>query len=444
MENILNIISKHNLIKSGEKIAVACSGGKDSMALLHYLWENRETLGIEVLAINIDHTIRANSANDSTFVVNFCKKHGIKVYTYKVDATKYSEDKKLTLEQGARECRYRIFRSVVEKGLADKVALAHHVQDQAETILLNLFRGTGISGASGMDYIRDEIYIRPMLSTTQTSILAYLNTNDVPYVEDETNHDDEYNRNYIRNKIMPLIRVRWPGADKLIANFGNNCRQDEQYIQSTISNDAILKEEGLARINFNYFVYPDSYVFRLILKALKLIGVTTNIETKHLKMIKNMAIESENGTKINLTNGVSVIKEYNYITFTNRKIKTSKKSYEFKKGKIDISGFGVIDTVTTKKFELDKYSHLIDLSKLPKGAVWRFRKDGDVFEKFGGGTKSLSDYLIDKKVPVRLRSILPVLAVGNEVYIIAGVEISEKLKIDKNTKTAYGITVKRF
>jgi tRNA(Ile)-lysidine synthase len=283
-----------------------------------------------------------------------------------------------------------------------------------------------------------------MLSTTQTSIRAYLNTNDIPYVEDETNHDDEYNRNYIRNKIMPLIRVRWPGADKLIASFGSNCRQDEEYIQSTISDDAILKEDGIARINFNYFVYSDAYIFRLILRALKSIGITTNIEAKHLKMIKNMAIESENGTKINLANGVSVIKEYNYITLTNRKTKASKKTYPFAKGKIDVSGFGVIDTISTQKFELDQYSHLIDASKLPKGAVWRFRKDGDVFEKFGGGTKSLSDYLIDKKVPVRLRATLPVLAVGSEVYIIAGVEISEKLKVDKNTKTAYGITVKRF
>ena len=84
------------------------------------------------------------------------------------------------------------------------------------------------------------------------------------------------------------------------------------------------------------------------------------------------------------------------------------------------------------------------MSKLPKDAVWRFRKEGDIFEKFGGGTKSLSDYLIDKKVPVRLRSITPVLAKGNEVYIIAGVEISNKLKVDSNTKTAYGINVKRF
>lgn len=444
MEHILSNIKKYNLINAGETIAVACSGGKDSMALLHYLWSNRKELGCKVVAVNVDHSIRENSADDSAFVKNFCKKNGIEIYSFKVNAIKYSEDKKVSLEQGARECRYKVFEGVIHKGLANKVALAHHLQDQAETILLNLFRGTGIAGASGMDYIRDNIFIRPMLNTPQTSIMAYMGANEIPFVEDETNTEDEYNRNYIRNKIMPLLRSRWQGVDKSIANFGNNCREDEKYIQSTISKDAIIVEDGLARINASYFVYSDAYVFRLILSALKKIGIATNIETKHLKMIKSMAIEAENGTKISLVNGLSVIKEYNFITFTNRRVKTSHKKYKFKKGKLDISGYGLIETITTRKFEIGKYTHLIDASKLPKDAEWRFRKDGDMFEKFGGGTKSLSDYLIDKKVPVRLRAITPVLAVGNEILIIAGVEISNKLKVDKNTKVAYGINAKRF
>ena len=98
----------------------------------------------------------------------------------------------------------------------------------------------------------------------------------------------------------------------------------------------------------------------------------------------------------------------------------------------------------TRKLELGEYDHLIDYNKVPKDAVWRYRKDGDVFEKFGGGTKSLSDYLIDKKVPARLRTYLPVLASGNEILVIAGVEISEKVKIDDTTKTAWGINAVRF
>lgn len=444
MERILKDIKKYNLVSEGDVVAVACSGGKDSMALLHFLNSHREELKIQIVAVNVDHSIRENSAGDSKFVSNYCKQHHIKLYSSKVNAIKYSNDNKLTLEQGARECRYKVFGDLVAKGVANKVALAHHLQDQAETVLLNIFRGTGIYGASGMDYVRDNIYIRPMLGVEPTSIMAYLTTNEIPYVEDETNQDNDYNRNYIRNKIMPLIRNRWQQADRAIGSFARNCRQDENYIQSTISQDAILTEDGIARIGTSYFVYDDAYVFRLILKALKSIGFGVNIENKHLKMIKSMAIEAENGTKINLPMGLSVIKEYSYITFTNRKVKRNKKTYPFSKGKIDISNFGLIETFVTRKMDIKKYSHLIDSSKLPKNAVWRFRQDGDVFEKFGGGTKSLSDYLIDKKVPVRLRALTPVLAVGNEIYIVAGIEISNKLRVDKNTKMAYGINVKRF
>jgi len=444
MENVINDIKKHNLVNRGETIAVACSGGKDSMSLLHFLNTYKNELGIEVVAVNVDHSIRDNSASDSTFVINYCHKHDIRVYSYKVNVLQFAEDKKLTIEQAARECRYRVFKTIVTKHIADKIALAHHIQDQAETILLNIFRGTGIAGASGMDYTRDGIYIRPFLNVSKAEISAYIESNDIPYVEDETNADTEFNRNYIRNKIMPLIRSRWANADSMIAHFGANCRQDEEFIQSNISDDAIVVEDKIARIYTSYFVYPDAYVYRLILRALKKIGITHNIEKKHLKIIKDMANEADNGTKINLPEGLTVIKEYHFITFTNKNSKVNKKIYPFAKGKIDFSNFGLIETIVTKKMELDKYSHLVDATKVPKTAVWRTRKDGDIFEKFGGGTKSLSDYLIDKKVPVRLRNNLPVLADKDEIYIIAGVEISNKIRVDENTKTAYGINVVRF
>lgn len=444
MDKILEDIKKRQLVKSGERIAVACSGGKDSMCLLHYMCTHRDELGIDVCAVNVDHGIRENSESDSNFVAKYCEKHDIKLYSFKVNAKQFSEDKKLTLEQGARECRYRVFRSLLSKHLVDKVALAHHLQDQAETILLNIFRGTGIAGAGGMDYIRDDMYIRPLLNTSKSEIRAYVERNDIPYVEDETNQDDDFNRNYIRNRIMPLIRYRWSNADNAIASFGSNCRQDEAYIESTISNDAIVLEEGIARIYSTYFVYQDAYVYRLILRALKAIGMSVNIEKKHLKMIKDMALEAENGTKMSLPNGLTVIKEYNFITFTNRTTKPSNKEYPFIKGKLDISNFGLIETFMLKKFNIGDYTHLIDLSKLPKDAKWRFRRDGDTFEKFGGGTNSLSDYLIDKKIPVRLRNLIPVLASGNEILIVAGVEISDKVKVDDNTKTAIGINVVKF
>ena len=155
MKNVLNLINSEELIRPHETIGVAVSGGKDSMSLLHYLNSVKDELKINVVAINIDHDLRENSSSDSAFVMNYCKAHSIKAHSYKVNARKITEDNKLTVEQGARLARYEVFDRIIESGIVDKIALAHHMSDQAETILLNIFRGTGISGASGMEYNRE-------------------------------------------------------------------------------------------------------------------------------------------------------------------------------------------------------------------------------------------------------------------------------------------------
>lgn len=441
MKNVLSLIQDEELILPNETIGVAVSGGKDSMSLLHYLHSMKDELHINVVAINIDHDLRENSKNDSAFVMNYCKAHSIKAHSYKVNARKITEDNKLTTEQGARMARYEVFDRVIESGIVDKIALAHHMSDQAETILLNIFRGTGIGGASGMEYNRGNKYIRPLLTTSKIEIQAYISQNEIPYVEDETNMQNDYNRNYIRNMIMPLIRDRWQNADAMICNFGQMCRQDDEYIFSQIDKYAFTIEDGMAKINTYAFVYPIPVVGRIILKALKALNLSTDVERKHIHLIKEMAISGDNGSKLNLPNGLVVIKEYDYITFTNKKTVKEVMNIPFTKGAINIPNFGIIDVALVKKFDMDKFTHLVDMNKIPKNAVWRYREDGDQFTKFGGGTKSLSDYLIDQKVPVRIRNITPVLAVDNDILIIAGIEISNKVRIDKNTKTAYGINV---
>lgn len=444
MKNIENAIKENNLIKSGETIGVACSGGKDSMALLHYLNENKDNLGISICAVNIDHSIRQNSKNDSAFVVSYCNRNNIKVLSYKVNVLGLCEKEKLSVEQGAREARFRIFKSLIKNNVVSKIALAHHLQDQAETILLHVFRGSGLNGASGMEFNKDNMFIRPMLTTSKTEINAYIEKNDIPYVEDETNQQNEYARNYIRNMIMPLIRNKWPNADNAICNFGKICGQDDKYICNQIDKNAVEINNGIAQIKLYYFAADDAIVNRILLRALKGINATQDVEKKHFKMIQQMALEAQNGTKINLPNNICVIKEYNFITITNKKFKQTNETWQVEKGRKDVPNFGMIETFVTRKIELNKYNHIIDYNKLPKDAVWRNREDGDVFEKFGGGTNSLSDYLIDKKVPKRLRDITPVLALGNEVFVIAGIEISDKVKIDKSTSTAYAFNVIKF
>lgn len=445
MINIEKTIAKHNLIKKGETVAVACSGGIDSMCLLNLLMGLREKLEFQLVAINVDHNLRENSKNDSLFVKNFCDRNNIKLYSFNVDVESYCENKKVTLEQGARDLRYKAFKRMIDKHQVDKIALGHHLQDQAETILLNIFRGAGLSGACGMEYIRDNVYIRPLLNTSKTEIKAYVEANDIPFVEDETNHQNDYSRNYIRNMIMPLIRSKWSNIEGNICAFGDICRQDDEYINQQIDQRAILKEnEGTVKIYSNYFVGSQSVVNRLIMKALKQIGVLSDIERRHLNIIRDMAIESENGSKISLPNGVSVIKEYNFITITNKKIKAKPFTLKLAKGNFNIPNVGVLEVENLKKIDISSHQNVFDKNKAPKDAIWRLRQDGDYIVKFGGGTKSLNEYLIDKKVPSRLRNYIPVLASGSEILVIAGVEISDNVKIDKNTIAAYGVNMVLF
>lgn len=444
MVSVDKLIKKYNLFKENDIVGIAVSGGSDSMCLLHFLNSKKEEYKIDIVAITIDHGIRENSKLDMEFVVNYCNKNHIKVLKFTGNPSQYHTNSGQTVEQAAREFRYKIFKDLLNRKTVTKIALGHHLQDQAETILLNIFRGAGLSGASGMDVIRDGVFVRPLLKTSKNEIMAYITANEIPYVEDETNATNEYARNYIRNLIMPLIRNKWKNADLNISNFGEICKKDEEYIQSTISSDGMVVEEGSVKIPVTYFAYPEPVIKRIILKATKSIGVLTDIENKHMDLICELALNSENGSQINLPNKVQAIKEYNFLTITNKLFVPNQKIWQFKLGRIDITNFGVIEVKKAKGLQLDKFNHIIDAKKLPKDAVWRYREEGDVFEKFGGGTKSLSDFLTDKKIPRRLRAYLPVLASGKEILVVAGVEISNKVKADENTKTYYGINAIRF
>lgn len=438
MENIEKTIKKYELIKKHEIIGVACSGGIDSMCLLHYLHINKERFGIDVVAINVDHSIRPNSAEDSAFVENFCKNNNIKCLKFKVNAVSYTAENKLTLEEGARDLRYKTFRGCIEKGFVTKVALAHHLQDQAETILLNIFRGTGLKGAGGMEFEHDNL-IRPMLNTTKEEIKAYALANDIKFVEDETNNDNEYSRNFIRNEIMPRIRQNWKNVDKNIVNFGKICREDDMYLNSNIDFDGLIKEKSQVKIPLSNFAYPGTIVNRILRHAFEHLKLAKDIEKKHLEILKNLVKDGKNGNKISLPNGLKASLEYDFLTLAKTAKRPEMEEKDFKTGTTKFVDYGSIIVKKVSNYSFAENQHLIDATKLPEKAKWRTRQNGDVFAKFGSGEKKLKDYFIDMKIPSRLRNNIPVLAKGNEIYCVLGYEISNKVKIDDSTKKAYSI-----
>lgn len=444
MEKIIEFAKKNKLIKAGEVIGVGVSGGIDSMCLLHFLNSNKEALDIDVVAIHINHGIREESDDEARFVVQKCKEMGVRVYKFTIDSPKIAREKKISLETAAREGRYGVFEALVKKDIVDKVALAHHQSDQAETILMHIFRGCGVSGARGMDPIRDKIYIRPMLPVSKEEIADYANMNNIEYVEDASNKDTSYTRNYLRNVVMKDILKKWPNAIEAITNFANAVSEDDDFIKASINTNALMVDKKIVQMPCYYFKGKSSVYSRIVFKALSLIGVTKDIERKHIEMIKELAISLENGKKIKLPFDVTISKEYDFLTFENNYVERAELDKPFKMEDFAVPNFGsvILRRVKTEKMG-EKGALYFDNRKLPKGAKWRYREEGDVFEKFGGGTKKLKSFLIDKKVPVRLRDFIPVLAYGNEVFVVAGIEVSEKVKVDEGAPTCVRLTVKK-
>lgn len=443
MEKILDFIKQNNLIKPGEVVGVGVSGGIDSMCLLHFLNANKQLLDIDVVAIHINHGIREESDDEARFVVQKCREMGVRVYKFSIDAPKIAKDKRISVETAAREGRYGVFDALVKKDIIDKVALAHHQSDQAETILMHIFRGCGANGAKGMEPIRDGIYIRPMLKVSKEEINLYASTNNIEFVEDSSNADNSYTRNYVRNVLMKDILKKWPNAVEAINNFAEAVSDDDDYIQSIIDTNALLVDEKIVQMPCSYFSGSSAIYSRIVFKALALIGVTKDIERKHIEMIKDLATSMENGKKIRLPYDIVVSKEYDYLTFENNYVEKPQLSKTLKCEEFEAPNYG---NIVIKRVKTDKMNEAgalyFDYRKVPKTARWRYREDGDVFEKFGGGTKKLKSFLIDKKIPVRLRDYIPVLADENEVYVIAGVEVSEKVRVE-DVPTCYKVTVEK-
>jgi len=442
LEMVLDFINANGLILKGDKVGVGVSGGVDSMTLLQYLNSIATKQGFTVVAVNVNHNIRPESKKDSAFVAKFCKDRGIEIVKYNVDVPTFAKQYKFGLEQAARIKRYECFDMAIKKLKLTKFAIAHHQADQAETILMHIFRGSGIAGARGMDAKRG-IYIRPFLETTKCDIVAYNYRNQIPYVEDESNQDDTIARNYIRNQIIPALQREWRSVEKNITDFGRNCRTDDEYLNSVIDTNTCQVCGSVVRVPLNLFYYPEAIVNRLIINAFDKINARENIEKKHIDAVYALGKSGENGKKVDLPNDLFAVREYEYLAIVKKEPASATKTYSFKIGKTNFAEYGTIVVTKTISYKdaMKRGLMVMDLDKLPKNSKWRTRKEGDTFTKFGGGTKPLNSYFIDKKIPARLRDKMPVLASGSEIYMVAGMEISDKVKTDHDTVEAYVVEV---
>ena len=411
-------------------IALALSGGRDSMALAYAL----KAQGTPFFAVNFEHGIRgAKSKEDSKFVADWCEENGIECLSISFDTVAYAKEKGLTVEQGARELRYYHLNKLVEEGKCHIVALAHHNDDQAETMLMRIFRGTGVRGLKGMSEVSG-CFVRPLINYTREDIDAYVKENNIPYVEDETNSDDTYTRNYIRKELKELTK-RFPALGEAMARLSRNATEIDEYLLSQVGEVDIV--DGECKMAVDEFKNT-AIAKRKILVIFEKLGVRQDIEERHYPLIFDLA-NAENGKHLDLPHGIVAHKDGDSIVFG--AVTTPDKLEEIPFDGVTIEG--VITVTPIDKFEKGEDELIIDLNKIPSQAVLRHPREKDKIRKFGGGSKSLGDFLTDKKVPLRKRKDLVVLASApdgyknsNEILFVLGVEISADLKVEDGGRMA--------
>ncbi len=414
-------------------VAVALSGGGDSMALLNYMLSQSKLYNFSVIGLNVEHGIRGeNSIYDTNFVIDYCKKHNIPLLTYTVECKDYANKNKLSLEQAGRILRYECFYEAIEKKKCDLVATAHHLKDNFESVLFNLFRGTGLKGLLGIQKNYQDKIIRPFLSVTKTEIEEYLKQSNIPFVTDNTNFCDDYTRNDIRLNLIPEIEKIFPNAEKSVYKFCTLAKAEDDYLDEQAQKRITFLDE---RVEVDACIHP-ALLSRATIKALQYLGVEKDWEKSHADSVIGLA-KGKNGNKAHLKNGIIAIKEYDKIVFL-KQIFTTDSQIDFNLGQVEFINHIITITESTPNDLKDGF--YCDKDKISKNSVIRTRRDGDKFTKFGGGTKSLNDYFTDKKIPSTVRDSLPLLACENEILAIFGIAVSNKIRVDKTTKTILKLT----
>ncbi len=406
-------------------IAVALSGGKDSMALLHYLCNAKAFSSAKIIAINVEHGIRGESSlADSAFVKDYCNKNNIPLLCYSVNSPCYAKQNKLSLEQAARALRYDCFYDALNANKCDVVVTAHHQKDNAESVLFNLFRGTGLKGASGINYQVNKI-VRPFLQTPKAEIDEYVKDNAIPFVTDQTNQDTTYKRNYIRAEILPLIEKGFDDGLANITRFAETAKEEDEFLNG-LADNLIIRERGLIKISVSS---PATLFRRATIITLKELGITHDYTKSHAEDALSLC-QRENGARIDLPKNVTAYKEYDHIVFCIKQqpqcdfVKIVGQDFNFGGYSFKIINAQGVDLKNGIYVSLEK----------TLGCIVRYKKEGDVIQKFGGGSKSLGDFLTDKKIPLRERALLPVIAQDNQIMAVAGVAISNNAKADQSTK----------
>jgi len=457
VDGIFRVITGHRMTEKGNRVLIGVSGGADSVCLLFLMSELRERLGISIEALHVHHGIRGQSADeDCSFTEEQCRSLAIPCRTVYADIPETARREGLSEEEAGRLTRYRVFK---ESG-ADRIAVAHHMEDSAETTLFNLFRGTGIQGLCGIRPVSGNI-IRPLIFCTRQEIEEYCREKGLSWREDETNADVELSRNRIRHNIIPEAELINPAAVKHIYDASEKLGGIWEYVEGEA--EKLLKEvsdpSGLPdRLGINIPGLEKAapvLVSLALKKAMALAaGKEKDITTAHVSSLEDLA-KGLSGKKLSLPYGLTAVRSFD--TLTIRKTEDAAGSGVEKEeipfiikedGSESIialpDGRKLKCSISAEKenFPVSGYTKWLDYDKIKNTAVWRTRRKGDRIT-IQGGSKKLKDLFIDERIPAEKRDGIFLFARGSDVIWVPGLRIGYGYRITEETKRVLRITLEQ-
>ncbi|MGN0674318.1 MAG: tRNA lysidine(34) synthetase TilS [Oscillospiraceae bacterium] len=435
-EKVKAVIAKYNMLSAGETVFAALSGGADSVALLLVLAELSENtnLNFGLAAVHVNHMLRGEESDrDEAFCRDLCKKMNIPLTVFREDAAAFSRSLGVSVETGARELRYKLFDSLN----ADKIATAHNLNDNAETVLFRMARGTGLHGLTGIPPVRGKI-IRPLILCTRDEIEEYLHTKRQNFVTDSTNLCDDFARNRIRHKIMPEMSAVHEGFLSCVSRMTASLAEDEDF----------LMQEALKCESSDLRTLHPAIRKRVIINLLKTHKLKINAakieEIDSLALSGNGKTEAENGIYVLCENGKLRVYSDSDSDAPEPKIITEYGEYPFHSDKI-VKISKETDEKMFSKGNVNKKStiYYADCDKIQDSIVLRNRLRGDKIKPVGSAhTKELRK-LLQERLPKEERKLSAVLEDKNGIIWAEHAGISDRVKTDENTKNYLVIEIKK-
>ena len=448
---------KNKALQSGTVVVTGVSGGADSVCLLHVLKQLAKEISFSITAVHVNHMLRGCEADkDESFVSALCDEWEIPIRIFREDVKALSEKERISIEEAGRLVRYDCFQRVLQETCGNHIAVAHHAQDQAETIFLNLLRGSGLDGLCGMEQIQGHI-IRPFLTMNKDEIYEYIERNGLLYRTDSSNLENSYARNTIRNSVFPQIKKETGiSIVSSLLRASQLLRTDRDYLSqmalSCFDKIKISEESETIILNRKEFLDLHQAMAARVLRIAwgKITGSTKGLEAKHVDMTFGIARKKNSGKSIDMPGGIRVKTDYNRLIITKKETSTALPfNMDVHIPCIDepvLDKFRITAMVYSKEEYIKAFGdtskqpekslvQLFDYNKIKRGINIRNRLPGDVFFPFGSpGKKKLKDFFIDEKISKVKRDELPLLVDGEGIIWVIGKRTAEDYKISKDTE----------